>query len=460
LTSKLAPTVLFLALAVAWLTSASAADQWTNLQGTSTVTAEMLGMWNGRVLLKLENGRRVSVNKEDLEAKSRIQAEARFEELQQRMRERSDEIKLIAEEASAPAPKNPLGTAAAGGPALPDSPRYVAVPEGSDLQKTLAGIRDQVMAGHIRVLYDTLPASHQKAFDGLFSAMLAKADAQSLDANRQTLHNIGEMVISRQRWLLSHPRLATMNDSQQAKLLSTAAFLRVMFSEDVMSIEAMKGRSFGETLAKIDEVIAPYLFASLNDPTSGISSMQPDFEVAPGADGKMVAKVVLPLIGPIYSQTFVNLEGRWAWGESATGLTESIQEATKNLEQSPDNSANIPASAQAALTQLDQAVNALMQAQTRQEFHRVLDESLPIVAQFVTEWSGYQQPPVQGLAGPYGSVGPEGGYSGEAGYAEMMSSSGEMLGSSAAGMASPMPGSPMPGSPMPGSPAVGTPISP
>ncbi|RPH83516.1 MAG: hypothetical protein EHM77_01700, partial [Planctomycetaceae bacterium] len=41
--------------------SVLAADQWTNLTGTSSVSGELLGIWNGRVLLKLEGRRRVSV---------------------------------------------------------------------------------------------------------------------------------------------------------------------------------------------------------------------------------------------------------------------------------------------------------------------------------------------------------------------------------------------------------------
>lgn len=460
---------IFLLLASAATNPVSAADQWTNLHGTSTVTAEMLGMWNGRILLLLENGRRVSVKKDDLEARSRIQADARFEELQQRLSERREEIKSIAEEASSPAPRNmPPGSASAGS-AIPNSPRYEPVPEGSDLRETLVGIRDQLLAGHVRVLYDTLPASHQKAVDDLFNAMLAKVDAQAVDAQRQTLHGIGEVIVSRQRWLFSHPRLALMNDSQQAEMLASAEFLRAMFSEDVMSIEAMRGRSFGETLAKVDEIIAPYLFASINDPTTGISSMQPNFEVAPGADGKMIAKVVLPLIGPIYTQAFVNAEGRWAWGESATTLTESLQEATRSLEQAPDNSANIPELAKAELAKFDQAVSALMNAQTRQEFHRTLDEILPVIAQLVNDWSGYQPPAMQGLAGPFGGAGGSGaeagyagepGYGGEAGYEAMMSSgSSDMSGANPAGMGLPTPGANPAGMglPMPGAPGAAAP---
>jgi len=365
---------------------------------------------------------------------------------------------MIAEEASAPAPKAILSGETSGVATVPDSPRYDPVPEGSDLRQTLVGIRDQLLAGHVRVLYDTLPASHQKAADDLFAAMLKKVDAQGFDASRRTLHGVGDVIVTRQRWLFTHPRLALMNDSQQAELLSSAEFMRVMFSEDVMSVEAMRGRSLGETLAKIDEIIAPSVYASLNNPTTGISSMQPDFEVAPAADGKMVAKVVLPLLGPILTQTFVNVEGRWAWGESATAFQQSVQEATKSLELAPDNSINIPAMAQAELAKVDQAVNALMQAKTQQEFHRALDVILPVIAQLVNDWSGYKPPAMPGMggsmAGPMGSpmggvmgsaggFGPEGGYSGEAGYGEMMNSGGSaMSGANPPGMGIAMPGSP------------------
>lgn len=440
--------VSFVLLVVGSMTPVLAADQWTNLQGTSTTTGEMLGMWNGRVLLQLENGRRVSVKKEDLRADSRIQAEARFEELQERLRQRTEEIKITAEEASAAAPKAILAGESSGGTPLPDSPRYEPIPAGADLRQTLVGIRDQLLAGHVRVLYDTLPASHQKSADDLFKTLLTELDAQSFDSSRRALHGVGEVIVTRQRWLLSHPRLALMNDSQQAELLASAAMLRVMFSDEMMSIEALKGRSLGESIAKMDEFVAPYLFASLNDPTTGISSLQPDFEVAPGADGKMVAKVVLPLLGPIYTQTFVGLEGRWAWGESAAAFQQSVQEIANSLGQAPDHSANLPPAVQNELAKVDQAVNALLRAQTRQEFHRVLDEVLPVIAQLVNEWSGYKPPAMPGIAGSMGGAsgfGLEDGYPGGEGYADMMSSgSSDISGATPAGMGMEMG---MPGAP-------------
>ena len=81
---SLVATVIILLIS---LETSRAADQWTNLTGTSTVTGEMLGMWNGRVFLKLEGGRRVSVKMSDLRADSRIQAEKRFEKLQEKERQ-------------------------------------------------------------------------------------------------------------------------------------------------------------------------------------------------------------------------------------------------------------------------------------------------------------------------------------------------------------------------------------
>jgi hypothetical protein len=176
--------------------------------------------------------------------------------------------------------------------------------------------------------------------------------------------------------------------------------LRSLFAEDVMSIEAMKSRPFGETLAKLDEILAPSLYASINNPVSGFSSFRPDFEVAPAGDNKMVAKVVLPIIGPILSQTFVNAEGRWAWGDSATALKDSLQAASKELEQAPERAAGLPFAVQTELAKVDQAVGVLMQSPTRQDFHRRLDEVLPVIAEIVTQWSGYKPQAMQALAGP------------------------------------------------------------
>lgn len=408
-----------------------AADQWTNLNGTSTVTADMLGLWNGRVLLRLENGRRVSVKLEDLRADSRLQAEARLEELQQRMRQRSDEIKLIAEEASAPAPKDSPTGSAASGVASPTAPRYVSVAEGADLRQNLVGIRDQILAGHLRVLFDTLPASHQKAFEDLFVIVLNKLDGETFDANRRTMQGVGELIISRQRWLFSHPRMALMSDSQQSQLLSMAAFLQALFADDVMSVEAMKGRTFGETLAKVDEIIAPYIYATINSPGSGLGLLQPDFEVAPAGENKMLAKLVLPVIGPVFSQTFVSTERRWAWGESANSLQQYFQDMAKTMEQAPDRSAGLPFSLQTEIAKVDQAVNVLMQAKNREDFHRALDGVLPVIAEVVNQWSGYKPPAMQGLAGAAGS------YPSDASYEEMMSASG---GETPAGMGPGIPG--------------------
>jgi len=382
---------------------AAGADQWTNLHGTTTVTGDLLGMWNGRVLLRLEGGRRVTVKMEDLRADSRIQAEKLFEQLQQRMRQRSDEIRVIAEEASAPAPKDALeltDTAALG---IDAAPAYQVPAPGAPLRDTLVAIRDQLFAGHPRVFFDTLPPSHQQSLDQLTKLALAKIDNVALESSRKTLLATGDLIISRQRWLFSHPRLAALNDQKQAEVLKTAQMLRVIFADDILSVAALQAQPLAESIAKLDTAVAPYLHAFLNDPVTGISMLKPDIDVEPAADGKMVGKLVLPVIGPIFSQTLVAAEGRWAWGESADVLPVAIQAGMTSLEALPDGAIPLMPTAQAVTNQLDQVVSSLQQAQTRQEFHRKIDEFWPQVVALVNQWSGYQPPNLGGLAGQSGS---------------------------------------------------------
>jgi len=382
---------------------ASGADQWTNLHGTTTVTGDLLGMWNGRVLLRLEGGRRVAVKMEDLRADSRIQAEKLFDQLQQRMRQRGDEIRVIAEEASAPAPKDALARTDTATLGIDAAPAYQAPAADAPLRDTLVAIRDQLFAGHPRVFFDTLPPSHQQSLDQLMKLALAKMDNSALESSRRTLLSTGDLIISRQRWLFSHPRLAALNDQKQAEVLKTAQMLRVLFADDILSVAAIQSRPLAESIAKLDTALSPYLFASLNDPVTGFSMLKPDIDVEPAADGKMIGKLVLPIIGPVFSQTLVAAEGRWAWGESAEAFPVAIKALMTPLEAMPDGAIPLMPTAQLVMGQLDQAVSSLQQAQTRQEFHRKIDELWPQVVVLVNQWSGYKPPQLRGLAGQYGS---------------------------------------------------------
>ncbi len=374
------------------------ADEWTSLSGTSTVSGELVGLWNGRVLLRLDGGRRVSVKLEDLRAESRIQAEKRFEQLQQEMAQRSEEIRAVAAEASAPAPAEmpELETTA--------MPAYEPPPPGSDLKQTLLAIRDQSLAGHPRVLFDTLPPSHQELAETWFRTVIFKWDV-SFDTARQTLESLGELMISRQRWLFSHPRFAELTEAEQTDLLVFGEFLRRLFAAEVTGLDTLRSRPLAETVAAVDDAAAPLLNRLLAEQVAELSAMLPEIEVEPVADakaGEMTAKFVVPVVGPIASITGYPLEQRWVWWNAAP--QEAAQwwsETTEQWQAVDDGSVPLPAEVATVMNTLGQAVAALQQASTRQEFHRQLDDLLPELTEWVNQWSGFEQPQPQNVAGGF-----------------------------------------------------------
>jgi len=415
-----------------------AADTWTNLAGTSSVSGELLGMWNGRVLLKLEGGRRVSVAMNDLRAESRIQAERRFEEMQRRIVERRDEIRLIAEEESAAAP-----TDLAGGFSAPDAPEYRAVAANQDLQQTLTGIRDQLLAGHPRVFYDTLPDSQRTAFDRWFGIAVRKVDAGSYDSARRTLATFGELIVSRQRWLFSHPQFAALASGSEGTWLATGAALRDLFSDEVTGVERLRTTSIPELLAGMDDAIAPVLYQAFTE--SGLAAMAPDIQATPGQDGGTTASLVLPVIGSIGSVVGYPQDGGWIWwGDKPEAAAARWQQWTEALEAIPDDSLPVAQPLGGLLGQLDQSLAGLMAASNRQHFHQQLDEALP-------QWLAMFQQGLGVLGAPQGVAG------GPAGGMMPGMPGGGMPGGGMGAGGMPMPGMPtMPSVPgMPGMPGMG-----
>jgi len=238
---------------------------------------------------------------------------------------------------------------------------------------------------------------------------------------------------------MSHPRMAQLESSDRDELLKQALLMRQLFSDDVMGIAQLRSRSFGESLAKLNDLIAPDLHAGLNDPSTGFAAMVPNIQVESLEEGKMVGKLVLPFVGPIFSQNFVAAEGRWAFGDTPDTLTESIREMTAQLESLPNNSIPLPASLQPVVGKVSAAVAALEQAKTRQEFHRLLDQIMPELAEMVNEWSGFN-PAAMGVAGqsPQGMGGMYPGMAG--GMAPGMGGMAPGMGGMAPGMGGMAPG--------------------
>jgi hypothetical protein len=187
----------------------------------------------------------------DLRADSRIQAEKRFEKLQEQILRRSDEIRSVATEATAAAPKEAQTP--------PPAPAYQPPADNVDLQTTLQGLRDQLLAGHVRVLYDTLPSSQRAAVDQWFQLAIRKLEPTSVDAGRKSLESLGDLIVSKQRWLFSHPVVETFVAGKEQQVLAIGIGLKQLFSDQVTSMQSLRSRDLGQSLTEIDNALAPLI---------------------------------------------------------------------------------------------------------------------------------------------------------------------------------------------------------
>lgn len=372
-------------------------DQWTNLTGTRTVNAEFVGMFNGRVLLKLEDGRRVSVKMDDLIAESRIQAEQRHEALVERIQQRRDELQAAAGVAAAPAPEEKL--------TFDDPPAYRPVEPGADLVSTLQGIASQLSSGHIRVLYDTLPESQQKQLDRWFAAAMAKLDADAFETARQALAQWGELNVSYQQWLISHPQVGPMYNDDVRQLVAQGELLRRLCAEQVSGVETLRSRSLGESLQVISDALAPILHQLVIDSGVDLPTLVSDLKTEQLPSGATRAQ--LEFFGQaIPLGEFFPAENRWMIAIKPEDADKQWEAWIAALADIPDGSLGPPSELAAAVAQLQQITTALAAADDRQGFHRKLDDLIPEImaqaGQTMQQVAGMPQPG-RGMPGAMGA---------------------------------------------------------
>ncbi len=368
-------------LTVCLVAAASTADEWTNLRGTSSVFAKLIGVWNGRALLKLEDGRQVSVKLDDLNADSRIRAQNQQAEIDQSMRARVSELDKLATAAAAPMPATL--------PAISPTPKYIPPAEGEDLRTTLQEIQTQAQAGHLRVYYDTLPKSYQAKADELFKLALTKLDADSYERFRSTMQRLSELTITRQRWLFSHPKFESLNDTETVMAIASA--FRQWGTEENASLEALQNQPLGDVLTKLDAATASHLNAVIDR-----IFVFPSYEIETLQNGTTMAKVVLPFIGNVHSFPMVQIEGRWIEGATPEEALAKWDGYKQTLEQIPDRSLRLGNEAEAALDAVTSILPPLERATNKNAFHRVIDEVLVSLRPALNLWAGVKPITING----------------------------------------------------------------
>ena len=251
--------LVFACLSILGLATAQA-EQWTDLLGTRTVEARMVGLWGDSVILELVGGKRVAVKLADLRGESRIQARKLAQELETARSSRVLELKGNASAASAKAPQ-PL-------PKPPAAPAYQPPQANMGVAEFIDQIDRAITDGHLIAVYDALPPSYRKDVDDVVKMTASKLNEASWQVVVGTLQRLGDVIINHQTWFLSNPRIQALPPKDlfavEEQILPLADLMRVGLSPEATSLNQLQTIRFGQWLTERDEVIAPY-FAQLVD---------------------------------------------------------------------------------------------------------------------------------------------------------------------------------------------------
>ncbi|WP_146391156.1 hypothetical protein [Allorhodopirellula solitaria] len=337
-------------------TKESCAETWTNLGGDRSIQAKMIGMWNNQVVLQLADGRSVNVPMDKLIAASRIQAGKIAEQLKEDRTRLTDEIKAAAAQAAAAAP-DPL-------PVPPAAPAYQAPAPGMSPDQVLESVREQFQNGHLVVIYDALPPKYRKQLDDLVGLTLTKLDPNTLIAPLEQLHGLADLIVTRQNWILSQPRLHRDADANadlnatgelvEQFLLPAAGLVRAALVTDQAGLIEIQEMGFGNWLHQNDEIVSPFaavLLEGFSSPGSQWAVVESDEETAllqePGAAGASTTGAGDPYgssypgqnnASSIPTVAFQKVDGYWLPAGVAEGFEGWVQEQTAALEKYDDAS--------------------------------------------------------------------------------------------------------------------------
>lgn len=377
----------------------ASAESWTDLRGTQTIEAQMLGMWGDSIVLRMSNGKRVSVKLSSLRGDSRIQANRLNKEILAQQKDRVQELASQRVSAAAPAP-DPL-------PQPPAAPPYEPPQKDAAIDKFLTQVDDAIASGHLVAIYDSLPPSYRRDVDELVKLAATKCDRANFQTLVSTLQRTGDLVVTRQRWLLSSPRVQALPPStletMERQFITLAGIARVSLGDPEMSLDKLQSVPFGEWIKSMDEKISPYV-AQLNKQASG--NVGRDITVE-SAEGDRATVMVTTDTGE-QTQTFKKVEGYWVPESLAMGWADLVKAKTKEFSEAKNGSilgeyAGMVEPVVGTLASLEDARNAT-------DFHAAIETTLEPFSSAVTMFAtvfGKSSSQSRGGYGP-SSYGPSG----------------------------------------------------
>lgn len=335
------------------------AETWTNLDGDRSIQAKMIGMWDDQVVLQLEDGRSVNVPMDKLVGASRIQASKIAQRLKQERQALTTEIKNAAAMDAAAAP-DPLP--------MPSAPPAYQPPVADMTPDDAVNlIAEQFQNGHLVVIYDALPPTYRQQLDGLVRLTLTKLEPTSLAQPLEQLGALADLIVTRQNWILSEPRLRDSTGGKddlnatgelvQKFVLPAAGLIRVGVPADQAGLQEIQDLGFGEWLHRRDELVAPFaalVLEGYSSPATQWSAVETTDDSAllekpgaPVANDASSSQYAASYPGQTSSRAnpavaFKKVEGFWVPADVADGFTEWVEEQTTALEKFSDGSMSLP----------------------------------------------------------------------------------------------------------------------
>ena len=339
---------------------AAQAELWTDLRGTRTVEARMIGLWGDSVILELTGGKRVSVKLEDLRSESRIQAQKLANQLKVSRADRVSELQGNAAAASAAAPQ-PLPTPS-------PAPSYKPPQANASVSDFINQIDDAITDGHLVAVYDALPPSYRKDVDEVVKLTASQLNQASWQGLVGTAQRLGDVIITKQNWFLSSPRIQALPpkdfDKVEEQILPLADLMRVGLSPEAVNLDQLQTVSFGQWLTERDKVIAPYL-AQLVDRTG--LSIGRQVTVKSEKDG--VAVISVEQDGASREIQLVSIDGYWVPKTIADDWAANIE----SLKGDMTGTTGMIDSLGAVVGAFNPALNPLANSQSSDQFHVAMD---------------------------------------------------------------------------------------
>jgi len=347
------------ALSVIGMLSAQG-ELWTDLQGTRTVEARMIGLWGDSVILELRGGKRVAVKMEDLRSESRIQAQKLARQLKVSRADRVSELQGNASAASAPAPQ-PL-------PKPPAAPSYQPPQANMGVAKFIDQIDSAITDGHLIAVYDALPPSYRKDVDDVVKLTASQLNQNSWQGLVGTAQRLGDVIVNHQTWFLSSPRIQALPpkdfDAVEEQILPLADLMRVGLSPEATSLDQLQNVSFGQWLTERDGVIAPYLAQLVDQIGLNIGR-----QVTVKSEKDGVAEISVEQDGATRNIQLVSIDGYWVpktiadeWAANIESLKSDITGTTGLID-----------SLGAVVGAFNPALNPMANSQSSDQFHAAMN---------------------------------------------------------------------------------------